>query len=211
MGRSTRVWISLVCALTSVAAMYGYALVVRREASVAVTQALGRFDETVEIHVAVRDIAAGEELDGEAVEVRTWPAALLPAGYLGAERGLEGAVADAFIARGEPVVEKRCGTGSQRLVVPESHTALTIACGDVEAAGGAVTSGSRVDVFVVAEGTAVPLLDDALVLETSKGAASRGAGPLAWVTLAVPEDRALETLSASGSGTVHLAVPASRP
>ncbi len=116
----------------------------------------------VTVVVAAADLRSGSTLDAAAVEVRRYPAALAPAGALGAPDGAVGRVLIGPARAGEPLTDVRL-TGSSPLDGDAAAVPVRLADPGVAAL---LRPGSRVDVVTLGEqaGEAVVLAPDAEVL-----------------------------------------------
>lgn len=160
--------------------------------------------------VAVRYLAAGARVDGDAVEVKQVPRAFIQPGALREAKEATGQVAVAPIAPGEQVLaNKLSATGvALALAVPPGKRAIAVA---VDAAGGVaglLKPGDLVDVIVTAEEGGSPrtfvLMQAAPVLAVGKAftAKSEGGGEESGL-LAAPADTV--TLAASPFEAAQLA------
>ena len=171
MKRSRTTIIGMACGLACAACVFAYAQGVRGEADAARAEALARYGgEQLEVCVAKRDIAAGESVDASAVETRLWVADLLPAEAFRSSGDVVGKKASSTILAGEVLSERRFRDAGSRLDVPEGLTALSVPAKDVQAVGGAVAAGSRVDVYATGGTSTDVLASGVLVLATSASA-----------------------------------------
>jgi Flp pilus assembly protein CpaB len=164
-----------------------------------------RWGRTRPVVVATRDLAPGEVVGADSVEVRDLPEAML--GETPVAEAPQGAVVRHPILAGEPVVAARLAphglTGAAALV-PPGHRALAVPLGPAGAPP--VALGDLVDVLAVlppgldaggagaAEDPVVGLVDGATVVDVRDGA----------VTVAVPEPDATRVAWAVGNGAVVL-------
>ncbi len=196
----------------AVLAVFMYTATVRAEAGMARAEALERYGgDRAQVLVATTDIDAGQELGPSNTALMEWAVDLLPQGEVALDPSqVEGMVAQVALKQNEPVLLERVGTGSARIAVPEGLEAVTVSSDDVLAVGGAIRTGSLVDVYVeTGEGKIVQLGKHILVLETNSGGKEGVGGDITWVTLAVTPESTQELLSASVRGTIHLVLPSS--
>jgi len=168
---------------------------------------------TAPVAVATRDLAPGDTLGAGSVEVRSLPAALVPAGAL--SEAVAGAVVRQPILAGEALVPARLApdglTGTAALV-PEGHRAVSVPT--APAGLPPVVVGDQVDVLAVlppelvtpSEGgpspprggdePAFPLVERAVVVDVGEEA----------VAVAVPEGDAPGVAFALAQGSVVLAL-----
>ena len=102
--------------------------------------------------VAAADIGQGSRLVAANLQLVDWPSGALPAGAILDPKQLEGRVARADIARGEPVLESRLappGTlGGLSAVVAPGQRAMTVRVNDVVGVAGFALPGNYVDILV---------------------------------------------------------------
>lgn len=169
--------------------------------------ALERFGgEQVEACVATADIAAGETVSSANVTTKVWVADLLPADPVSYADALGRQVTSPVVA-GEVLCEKRFDENVAQIDVPDGLTAVSLPAEDVNAVGGAVERGMKVDVYLANGETAEPLAEDVLVLSTSSGNASGSGKQISWITVAVAADRVQEFVSAADRGGLYFTIP----
>ncbi|MCL2631551.1 MAG: Flp pilus assembly protein CpaB [Coriobacteriia bacterium] len=217
--KRSRIIVSIVCGLTAAALMAFYASAVNRSASQYRAQALeGYGGEQIEVFVAVRNIAAGEQLTPANVVKRIWLVDMLPAGAATNEADVYGQTLSLPLLANEPVVLAKLGSNTERLSVPEGFCAVTIPTNDVLAVGGAITSGSVVAIYAADKDTVYLLAAEILVLETSNSTnfntdtgnlfgSGRSRPALSWVTLSVREDMVEEIIVASRTMSLYIVLP----
>lgn len=98
-----------------------------------------------------------------------WPT-WLPAEAFRSSDDVVGKKASSTILAGEVLSERRFRDAGSRLDVPEGLTALSVPAKDVQAVGGAVAAGSRVDVYATGGTSTDVLASGVLVLATSASA-----------------------------------------
>lgn len=209
MKRNRTTVAGVVCGLVCAACVFAYVQSVQGEADAARAEALARYGgDQVEVCVAVRDVAPGEVVESSAVEVRLWVADLLPEGAVRAASDVVGKKASSAVFAGEVLTERRFGDADAQLDVPDGMAAVSVPAKDVQAVGGAVAPGLRVDVYATG-GTSTDVLGrDVLVLATS-AAADGGAseGKVSWVTLAVAKESAQEIVAAAQKTELYFTLP----
>ena len=169
--------------------------------------ALERFGgEQVEACVATTDIAAGETITSSNVTTKVWITDLLPANPIAYADALGRQVTSPIVA-GEVVCEKRFDENAEHIDVPDGLSAVSLPAEEVNAVGGAVERGMKVDVYLANSETAKPLAKDILVLSTSAGSATGSSKKISWITVAVPADRVQEFVSAANKANLYFAIP----
>ncbi len=217
-----RLIVGAACAAVAVILMLLYISDVRAESMETRARAIARYGgETVEVCTATRDISPGDVISNGDVEKLEWVVDLLPEGAVTDPSEIVGLTATAQILANEPITMKRVGSSSESISIPDGLSAVTIPSEDVLAVGGAVESGSLVDVYATDSSSVRLLGERILVLETSNTGSSQqsqqGFGTAAsrasisWVTLAVTPESVEEVIAASRSGNLYLSLPGSQP
>jgi pilus assembly protein CpaB len=106
---------------------------------------------TAQLVVAEVDIAPGMALTGRVLKVATWPQDIIPPKAAITSKQLEGRVAQAPIAKGEPIILSKLapeGTaaGLGGLLEPNC-LAVTVKTDEVSGVGGFISPGDRIDVL----------------------------------------------------------------
>jgi Flp pilus assembly protein CpaB len=155
-----------------------------------------RFGEPVPVIVARVDLAAGAMVGPETVELRPWPASLVPDGAVTAMP--DGQVVSEAILAGEPVVESRLG--ADRLVPPGSR-ALALPTGPGSLG---VRVGDRVDLLATFDPLVAPAGEDPTV--TVARAATVVAVRARSITVAVTAAETPRVAFALSQATITLAL-----
>ena len=196
----------ILCAICVLA----YTQSVQGEAESLRAEALERYGgDQVEVCVATRDIAAGEEISSSNVEMQLWVADLLPQGAVTSLQEIAGKTLGSPIYAGEVVTTRRLSSGESTLVeVPEGMSVLSVPVQDVQAIGGSVTVGMQVDLYATgATGTDL-LVSRALVMMSSAvDEDGQLTGSTTWVTLAIPPESVQEVVTASQMLELYLVLP----
>lgn len=159
----------------------------------------------VDVWVAKRDIAAGERVESSMVEAKSWVADLLPEDALRTSEPVSGSTASSSIFAGEVLVGKRFATTGSQLDVPQGTTALSVPAKAVQAVGGGLEPGMRVDVYSTGDSKTSAVAKDVLVLAAS-GTGSSVSGS-SWVTIAVPDKLVQQLVAAANSAELYIALP----
>lgn len=162
--------------------------------------------EQVEACVATTDIAAGETINTANVATKAWIADLLPDDPVAYSDAL-GRQATTPIVAGEVLCEKRFDQNVEHIDIPEGTAAVSLPAQEVNAVGGAVERGMKVDVYLANNETAKPLAKGVLVLSTSAGSASGSNTKISWITVAVDAGRVQEFVSAAHKGNLYFTIP----
>ena len=209
MKRRTTTTAGIACGAVCAVCVLAFTQGVRAEADAARSEALARYGgEQIEVCVATRDIAAGEAVDASCMETRLWVADLLPAEAVRSAEEVSGKAASSAILAGEVLSMRRFQGVEGRVEVPEGLAAVSVPAKDVQAVGGAVRAGERVDMYATG-GTSTDLLaSDVLVLATSASTDDAASdAQVSWVTVAVEPDRVQEVVSAAQRTELYFALP----
>ncbi|WP_165046136.1 Flp pilus assembly protein CpaB [Adlercreutzia sp. ZJ138] len=209
MKRKTTVVLGLACGVVCALCVGLYLQGVRGEVDEARAEALARYGgEQVEVVVAKRDIFAGEAVDASAVETQLWVADLLPEGAATSIEDVQDRVTASTILAGEVVSERRFEGETRQLDVPAGLIAVSVPAKDVQAVGGAITAGSRVDMYATG-GTSTDLIaSDVLVLATSAGERDTDSHEsVSWITIAVKPDIAQGIVAAAQKMELYFTLP----
>lgn len=209
MKQKRLVVVATVCGLLCALCVTAFMISLQGEANAARAEVLARYGgEQVEVCVATRDIAAGERIDASSVETKLWVADLLPDGATRNASDAVGRTPTTPILKGEVISDKRFDKGHEAIDVPAGMEAVSVPAKAVQAVGGAVQAGARVDVYSSSATGTKLIADDALVLDVSVGDSgslvSSGSG---WVTLALESERVQEVVAAAYKTDLSFALP----
>ena len=153
--------------------MLVYVSGVRAEAMSSREEAIEKYGgDTVEVCVARHDIASGQTIDEQDVDSKTWLVDLLPEDAVTNKSDVVGQTVQSQILANEPISASKIGDPITSLTVPDGLCAVSVPSQDVMAVGGAIKSGSLVNVYA-SNSTSVRLLgENILVLETSNSGLS---------------------------------------
>lgn len=210
MKRKKTMVMGVACGVLCAACVFAYLQSVRGEAEAARAEALSRYGgEQIEVCVARRDIAAGESVEAGAVETKLWVADLLPADAARSTSDVVGLTATSNILAGEVVSLQRFGQAAAALDVPQGLAALSVPAKTVQAVGGALVPGARVDMYATGDTSTAAIARNVLVLKTSaSGADGKAAADTTWVMVAVEPESVQEIIAASRKAELYFALPA---
>ncbi|MDO4854319.1 MAG: Flp pilus assembly protein CpaB [Coriobacteriia bacterium] len=202
--------IALVCGLLCAACLFGYVMLLQRQAEAERLQVLDQYGgEQVSVLVATCDIQPGETLDSSNSKEELWVSKLLPEGSITEASEGWGKKTKSLILAGEVVSSKRFEGDSSVIEIPEGFVAVSVPAKDVQAVGGLVAPGNKVDVYAVGTKTSC-LGEDVLVLDTSaKSVDEQTQAKVEWVTLAVLPENAQDYIAASEALEIYFTLPAS--
>lgn len=209
MKRNVTTVAGVVCGVVCAACVLVYLQGVRGEAEAARAEALARYGgEQLEVCVAKRDIAAGEPVDAGALETRLWVADLLPAEAVRAPSDVVGRTASSTILAGEVLSLRRFQDTEGQVEVPDGLKAVSVPAKDVQAVGGAIVAGSRVDMYATG-GTSTDLVASGVLVLATSASSREGsdAGAVSWITVAVEPDRVQEVVAAAQKTDLYFALP----
>ncbi|MDO4182091.1 MAG: Flp pilus assembly protein CpaB [Coriobacteriia bacterium] len=204
-----KIWIiSIVCGIVCAACVLLYLASVQGQVNEARAEALNRYGgDQVEVCVATRDLVPGETISAADVEMKLWVAALLPAEALRDASQAVGSVVSSSVLSGEVISAKRLGLADVALSIPESMTAVSVPAKNVQAVGGAVVPGLRVDVYSSGDTTTTRIGTNLLVLATSASGETSGKSEVSWITLAVDPAAVQEMVTAAQNATLYFTLP----
>lgn len=204
--------VSLLCGGLAVVFVLAYVGQVNVRAEETRAEMLARYGgEQVEVCVATRDIAPGDVVDAAAVQVRVWVADLLPARAIVQPGDVVGRPVTSAVFAGEVFTEGRFAVSAAHLQVPDGMTAVSVPAKDVQAVGGAIEPGMRIDIYATGSSMTRLIGGDVLVLATNRqpGGATDVAGGQAvqWLTLALEPESVEETVAAAQSLALYFTLP----
>ncbi|MGI6216152.1 MAG: Flp pilus assembly protein CpaB [Coriobacteriales bacterium] len=216
-----RLLAGVICGVVAAVLVFLYVSDVRAQAMSVREDAIEEYGgETAEVCVASHDIAAGQTLSESDVSMKTWVVDLLPEGAATDASNVVGETASVPIYANEPILTSKLGDPGSMMSVPDGLCAVTVPSEDVNAVGGAIRSGSLVNVYA-SDSSSVRLLgENILVLETSNSTSSSensqavfgdvsNRSSISWVTLAVTPESVEELISASRKDDLYLVLPGS--
>lgn len=201
--------ISAICGVVSAVCLLCYVSMIERQANAERQEVINEYGgERVDALVATKDIYPGETLDATNTQSKVWAGSMLPEGAITDSRDAWGKKVSSSVLSGEVVSKKRMEGTSEDVQIPDGLVAVSVPAKDVQAVGGSLSPGDRVDVYAV--GTKTTLIGKGvLVLETSSLSSEDSARTkIEWVTLAVDPEKAQEFITASESLEVYFALPA---
>ncbi len=205
-----RGWVlaGLICGALCILCIFAYTGIVYKNAEAARQEAMARYGgEQVEVVVATRTIYPGETLNSSNVTTKTWLSDLLPEGALSDLQQIEGKEVSSLIVSGEVISEARFSASQTEITIPENLVAVSVPAKDVQAVGGAIKAGSRVDVYATGVNTSC-LGKNILVLATNATNLEQSSqSQITWVTLAVDPSCVQDFVSASQSMELYFALP----
>ncbi|MGN0302275.1 MAG: Flp pilus assembly protein CpaB [Anaerotardibacter sp.] len=202
------VFAGLICGILCALCIFAYTGIVYKNADTARQEAMARYGgEQVEVLVATRTIYPGETLNSSNVTKKIWLSDLLPEGALNDVQEISGKEVSSLIVSGEVVTESRFNASQTEITIPENMVAVSVPAKDVQAVGGAIKAGSRVDVYATGVTTSC-LGKNILVLATNATDLEQSSqSQITWVTLAVDSSRVQDFVSASQSMELYFALP----
>ncbi len=208
MRKPVSLLVSIGCGLLCAASVLLYTQGVKGEVEEARAQALARYGgEQVEVCVASRDIAVGEALDVSNVTTQLWLVDLLPSNAVYSLEDMEDEVLGVPLFEGEVLTEKHVSSSESSFDVPAGLSVLSIPVKEVQAVGGAVTAGSRVDVYATGASSTTLLVSNVLVVATSTSDDTSSSDSISWVSLAVNPESTQELVAASQGMDLYLVLP----
>lgn len=209
MRRKRTIIIGVASGLVCAVCVLLYLQDVNGRAEEARAEALARYGgEQLEVCVAKRDIAAGEEVSASAVDLKLWVADLLPQDAVCDVSDVVGKKATSSIFEGEVISFKRFEETAASLDVPEGLSAVSVPAREVQAIGGALTPGMKTDVYAAGSTSTSMIVRGAFVVSTSASASGeQGASSVTWVVLAVEPERVQELIAAAQTAELYFVLP----
>lgn len=203
---------ALACGTVCAACVIAFMATVQGQADEARAEALARYGgEQVEVCVAARDIVAGERIDVGAVRTKLWVADLLPDDPVRLPSEVVGKTASSNILRGEVISARRFATSSTSLEVPQGKVAISVPAKEVQAVGGSLLPGMKVDVYSAGDTTTARIAEGVSVLATSIAKEGSTLSGLTWVTLAVDPAKVQELIASSNRASLYFTLPGDLP
>jgi len=130
-------------------------------ASIGITQVLAKrgndqpaqAGESQTIFVALEDIAMGDPLHAQMLQLEEWPKDKVPEGALTNIEDIEGRLARAKIYTGEPILDRKLlrkgeSSGGGHILIPKGMRVVSVRVDKVSGGAGLILPGNRVDVVV---------------------------------------------------------------
>lgn len=205
MTRRVRLAVSGLCALLAVSLCLLYGRQVREEVERERTEALERYGgEVVSLVIATKDIEAGEAVDGSNVTERDWLADLAPSDAVTSVDSVIGREASVPVAEGVPLTSLNFREVEGVVEVPPDRVAVSVPVSDDLGVSDTLSAGSNLAAYEVDEGTTLISSEVQVLSSGQEGASIVSSGTL---TVAVRPEDVAPILSASGRGSLRLALP----
>lgn len=205
-----RTLICVVSGILGVVCVLLYTHSVRSSADAQRREALSRYGgEQVEVCVASRDITAGETIDSSSYTVKMWIADLLPQDAIRNANDILGKQVTSTILSGEVISNKRFTDTNINIEVPAGYTAVSVPAKDVNAIGGALSAGMKINVYSTGNTSTVLIAQNVLVLATSATVheSSNSSTSVSWVTLALEPKIVDQIVGAAQNSTMYFTLP----
>ena len=201
--------ISIICGFLCATCVFLYLQGVQGQVQEARAEALARYGgEQLEVCVATRDIGAGETVDAAAVQMKMWLVDLMPDDVARSLEEVVGKRVSSPILKGEVVSQRRFESTDSALEVPQGFTAISVPAKDVQAVGGAITPGMKVDLYATGGSSTQLIGQGVAVLATNASMGGSGANDaMAWITIAVEPASVQEVVSAAQNLQLYFALP----
>lgn len=123
---------------------------------------------------------------------------------------MEGKQATSLILEGEVVSQSRFNNETQELDIPAGYVAIALPAEDIQAVGGRISAGSKVDVYATGAKTACLGRDLEVLATSADNDESSSRTKLTWITLAVKPEKAQEFVTASESLAIYFTLPSGK-
>lgn len=206
MGRRTRLIVSGLCAVLSLALCLAYGEHVREESERVRTEALERYGgEVVTLVVATEEIPAGESVTRANAAEREWIVDLAPAGAVTNLDEVLGSEVSVPVSAGAPLTELNFRAATEVVDVPADRVALTLPTSSDLGVPPGTAVGDTLAAYKADEDGVRLISADLRVLatpQTGSGVLSPGS-----LTVAIAPGDVAKLLSASDEGSLRLALP----
>lgn len=173
--------------------------------------------ETVPVVLAARDLELGTVLGEDDLQVVSWPASALPAGFVSTIQELEGESLITAVSANEAILSSKLSDGLVGIIplIPEGMRAMSIASDQVLGVSGFVTPQTRVDVILIMDPQgsddtmSKTILQNLRVLAAGEEIRETEDGTpytVSVVTVAVTPEEAEKLFLASNQGVIRLAL-----
>lgn len=209
MGDKRMVVAGIISGIVCAAAVFAYTQSVTAQADQERAEALSRYGgERVEVVVSKRTILPGETISQSDVETKQWLTDLLPENAMEDEKDVVGKQVASTVVSGEVITSTRFEQSSAKVEVPRGMVAVSLPTEEVKAVGGAISSGTSIDIYLTGNSGTKLLGKGVLVLATSAGESEDAAGKsVSWVTVAVKQNAVEEYVSSAETGNLYFAIP----
>lgn len=199
---------AIACGVVCAVCVVIFMVSVQGQADEARAETLARYGgEQVEVCVATRDISAGERVDVGAVQMKLWVADLLPEGAVRFSSDVIGKTATSNIIKGEVVSTRRFEQSGKTLEVPQGKVAISVPAKEVQAVGGSLLPGMKVDVYSSGDTTTALVAEGVPILATSVAKDGTSLSGFAWVTLAASPEKVQELIAAASTSSLYFTLP----
>ena len=123
---------------------------------------------------------------------------------------MEGKQATSLILEGEVVSQSRFNNETQELDIPAGYVAIALPAEDIQAVGGRISAGSKVDVYASGAKTTCLGRDLEVLATSADNDESSSRTKLTWITLAVKPEKAQEFVTASESLAIYFTLPSGK-
>ena len=206
MRRGATMAVCAACGVACAVCVGVYAYGLSTEADAARAEALERYGgEQLEVCVATRDLAPGETIEESDVEMTMWLVDLLPEDAVYDLEDAVGQTVSSTILSGEVISSRRFGDVGSDLDVPDGMVAVCVAVEDVQAVGGAIGTGTLVDMYATGSSTTSLIAQNVLVLATST--TETGDDEVDWITIAVAPELVQSVVAATQTTELYFTLP----
>jgi len=204
MSLKFRIVLSLACAALALVSFWSYGSTVRAEADQVRQEALERYGgEVVQLVVANRDLAAGEQLGTADVSQVDWLVDLAPEDGMATLDQVVGRIVTVPVAKGAPLCGLNFREDAPGMEVPEGRVAVSLGMSDRSGIPREARAGSVMAAYAVGDVDVRLVSADLVVLSVS--GTSRGDSAL---SVAVRPEEVTAVLLASARGSLRLVLPA---
>ena len=207
--KSKTTLIGIACGIVCALCVFLYVQEVNGSVEAARAEALARYGgEQLEICTASHDLSVGTTITAGDVQTKLWVVDLLPADAVRSSSDIIGRQVTSPILQGEVISLKRFEDQAFSIEVPSGMSAVCVPAKAVQAVGGALAPGMKVDVYSTGDAATTRIGQELLVLATSASTSGNvGDSAVTWITLAVDPQQVQEFVVAAQETKLYFVLP----
>lgn len=201
--------IGIACGIACALCVFLYIQEVNGSVEAARAEALARYGgEQLEVCTASHDLSVGTTVTAGDVQTKLWVVDLLPADAVRSSSEIIGRQVTSPILQGEVISLKRFEDQAFSIEVPTGMSAVCVPAKAVQAVGGALVPGMKVDVYSTGDAATTRIGQELLILATSASTSGNvGDSAVTWITLAVDPQQVQEFVVAAQETKLYFVLP----
>lgn len=208
MRKHIRLITALACGLLAVLLAFAYGEQARAEVRAERSEVLERYGgEVTNLVVARRELASGEVISENNLEVQEWLADLAPEGAITDVSEVVGLRLSNSVAKGEPLNALDVASQEGALDIPDGRVAISVYVNDKTGLAQSVANGARVLCYRSVDDGLKAICSDAFILANGVSGTSSLSTSTGTICLAVLPTYVEDVLAASSDGSLRLALP----